>query len=279
MMKQKSKMQNINKESGIDAMRLFSDYMKITGTPSLSDEPGDDPLLLGKSLGIVNGSSWVSLWSTWFGKKILPGVKIINTGNEAVQLNFMKAHKEGKPCPPQINIDLFCGYAEDLYDLYKVDAVMISCSTMSRAFKSVSEYMKPYNVPVMQIDEAMMEEAVNSKGKILVVATHGPTVKSTQDLLLETADRLGSKVTFTGTTVEEAFKLLGKGDIEKHNEVIANAINKAMSREKIDIVVLSQLSMSVFSFSYPDPVKEFGIKVLNSGETGFKRARVILSAL
>lgn len=41
----------------------------------------------------------------YFGKMILPGVKIINVGNEAVQLSFMKAHREGKPCPPQINID------------------------------------------------------------------------------------------------------------------------------------------------------------------------------
>lgn len=110
----------------INSIRLFSDYMRITGTPTLKKEQGEDPLLSGKKLGIVNGSSWVSLWSTWFGKKILPGVKIINTGNEAVQLNFMKAHKEGKSCPPQINIDLFCRYAEDLYNLYRVDAVLIS---------------------------------------------------------------------------------------------------------------------------------------------------------
>lgn len=262
-----------------DALRLFGNYMRVTGTPTLLDEPGDNPLLTGKKLGIVNGSSWVSLWSTWFGKKILPGVKIINSGNEAVQLNFMKAHREGKTSPPQINIDLFCRYAKDLYYLYQVDAVMISCSTMNRAFLQVSEYMKPYGVPVIQIDQAMMEEAVLEGGKILVVATHGPTVKSTQDLLLETAVNMGKKVSFNGATVEEAFDLLGKGEIENHNQVIADAIRKAQSHEKIDIVVLAQLSMSVFIFSHPDPFKEFGIKVLNSGETGFQRAKKILLSL
>ncbi len=46
-------------------------------------------------------------------------------------------------------------------------------------------------------------------------------------------------------------------------------------KEQIDIVVLAQLSMSVFAFSYPDPVAEFGVKVLNSGETGFRHAGVI----
>ena len=43
-------------------------------------------------------------------------------------------------------------------------------------------------------------------------------------------------------------------------------------------MVLAQLSMSVFSFSYPDPVKEFGIRVLNSGETGFKKAGEVLKS-
>ena len=262
-----------------DVIRLFGDYMKGTGTPTLENEPEGNPDLTGKRLGVVNGSSWISLWSTWFGKKMLPGVKIINTGNEAVQLNFMQAFHDGKPCPPQINIDLFCRYARDLYDLYQVDAIMISCSTMNRAFGQVSDYMKPFRVPVIQIDQAMMEEAVQSEGKILVVATHGPTVKSTQELLQETANRLEKKVDFAGVTVEEAFKLLGKGEIENHNKVIADTIRLAQSQGKIDIVVLAQLSMSVFVFSHPDPVKDFGIKVLNSGETGFRRAGEILSSL
>jgi hypothetical protein len=262
--------------SGVDPSRFFGDYMRVTGVPTLQAPKGPDPKISGKKLGVVNGSSWVSLWSTFFGQKMLPGVKIINVGNEAVQLNFMKAHNAGEPCPPQINIDLFCNYARDLFDLVGVDAVMISCSTMNRAFRAVSEKMQPLGVPVVQIDEAMMEEAVRTEGRVLVVATHGPTVRSTEVLLQETADRLGKRVDFAGTTVEEAFELLGDGRISEHNEVIARAIRQTQNIEAIDIVVLAQLSMSVFSFSYPDPVREFGVKVLNSGETGFARAGEIL---
>ena len=261
----------------IDPVRLFGDYMKVTGVPSLAPERGPDPRLSGKKLGVVNGSSWVSLWCTYFGRLMLPGVKIINAGNEAVQLNFMRSHQAGQPCPPQINIDLFCRYARDLFDLVGVDAILISCSTMNRAFRLVSETMKPLGVPVVQIDEAMMEEAVNTEGKILVIATHGPTVKSTTSLLEETAARLGKSVRFVGETVENAFELLGQGRIAEHNEVIAGTIRKAMQRQPIDIVVLAQLSMSVFAFSYPDPVADFGVKVLNSGQTGFQRAGEILA--
>lgn len=261
----------------VNPIELFGSYMKVTGVPTLEFEVTTDYRLRGKKLGVINGSSWTSLWSTWFGKQILPGVKIINVGNEAVQLNFMQAHRKGEPCPPQINIDLFERYARDLYDLFQVDAILISCSTMNKAYRQVKQSMASLNVPVMQIDQAMMEQAVQAQGKVLVIATHGPTVKSTQDLLNETAKQLNKSVSFTGATVEEAFELLGKGDVKEHNEVIASAIRSAQKKEKADIVVLAQLSMSVFKFSFPDPVKEFGVEVLTSGETGFQRAKEILS--
>ncbi|MCU0916518.1 MAG: aspartate/glutamate racemase family protein [Planctomycetes bacterium] len=263
---------------GVDPVQLFGDYMKVTGVPSLAPAQGPDPRLSGKKLGVVNGSSWVSLWSTYFGRLMLPGVKIVNVGNEAVQLNFMDAHHRGRPCPPQINIDLFCRYARDVFDLVGVDAILISCSTMNRAFRQVREHMQAVGVPVVQIDEAMMEEAVTTGGRILVIATHGPTVKSTQSLLQETAARLGRSVDFVGATVEDAFDLLGQGRIAEHNALIDRTILSVQKEQPIDIVVLAQLSMSVFSFYRPDPVAAYGIPVLNSGQTGFRRAGEVLAA-
>lgn len=256
---------------------LFSMYMKLTGVPHLKDAPSEDPHLQGKKLGIVNGSSWITLWSNYFASQILPGVTLINVGNEGVQLNFMAAHKKGEPCPPQINIDLFVRYSEDLVRLYGVDAIIITCSTMNRAANAVKEAMAKHDIPVVQIDEPMMEQAVEQGGKILVVATHGPTVKNTQQLLKETAEKMGKQVNFAGATIEEAFEYLGEGDIQAHNEAIAKAIREACSREKIDIVVLAQLSMSVFKLSYPDCELEFGTPVLTSGECGFQRVREIFS--
>jgi Asp/Glu/hydantoin racemase len=261
------------------ALDLFSNYMKVTGVPVLEDATSGEPSLQGKKLGVVNGATWIILWSSFFGRRILPGVKIINVGNEAVQLNFMRAHHKGESCPPQINIDTFVRYAEDLVKLWGVHAILISCSTMNRSFSAVEEAMKKHNVPVIQIDEAMMERAVSTGGKILIVATHGPTVKSTQALLEETAKRLGVSVSFTGATAEAAFDLLGEGDVAAHNEVIAEAIRNGQKEEDIDIVVLAQLSMTVFKLSYPDCEAEFGVPVLTSGETGFERAREVLSSV
>lgn len=259
-----------------EAQQLFSLYMRVTDVPRLLPERSGDRRLLGKRLGIVNGAAWITLWSNYFGRAILPEVQLVNVGNEAVQLHFMQAHSQGLPAPPEDNIAVFARYAEDLVKLAKVDVILISCSTMNRSYPRVQEAVRQYGVPVIAIDLPMMEKAVELGGRVLLVATHGPTVENTRKLLEETADSMHRSINHAGATVEEAFDLLGKGDIEGHNQAIARAIRAAMAGKHIDSVVLAQLSMSVFKLSYPDCEKEFGVPVFTSGEEGFRRVREVL---
>lgn len=267
----------MNSHLDLNPRDLFSSYMKLVDVPKLSAEETNIPYLYGKKLGIINGSAWIQLWSYYFGRAYLPGVKLVNVCNEAIQLNFMKAHEEGRECPPKRNIELFARYARDLIELAHVDAILITCSTMNRSLPYVKKAIEEYNVPVVQIDEPMMERAVEISGKVLIIATHGPTVNSTRILLEETAasKNKDGTIKYVGVTLEDAFHLLGQGRIEEHNKLIADVIRKALSKYKIDQVVLAQLSMSVFNFSYPHPEETFGIPVLTSGDEGFKKIRSI----
>lgn len=260
-----------------DPVRLFSDYMKITGTPTLAPEAGDRKLT-GKTLALLNGSNWVSLWGTWFGRSILPGVKLVHIGADATQYSFMRAHEAGETCPPVRNIRAFSGFAKAAIELHRPDAMLLTCSTMNRAVAAVRRAVAKTRVPVIQIDEPMMEAAVRHGGRILVIATHGPTVTSTQALLTETAVRLKRSVTFDGATIEVAFDLLGRGRIARHNALIARAIRSARKRGAIDSVVLAQLSMAVFLLDHPAPLREFGCPVFTSAECGFQRIREVLTA-
>ncbi len=255
---------------------FFSEYLQLTGVAHLGPEETGDPALRGKRLGLLNGSSWITLWSNYFGRRYLPGVHLVNLGNEAIQLNFMQAHRDGRPSPPQENIDRFVGYARDLVELGAVDAVLLTCSTMNRSYPVVAQALQPYQVPVIQIDIPMMERAVDSGGRVLVVATHGPTVASTQALLTETAERCGKGIAYDGITVEAAWDQLAKGDVRGHNQVLAQAIGEQIARQEYASVVLAQLSMSVFLFSYPDPEATFGLPVLTSGQCGFEYVREVL---
>jgi len=263
-----------------DPARLFADYMAVTGVPRLEPEPGDGlPRttvrgLRGVRLGLLNGASWIALWCTYFGRLYLPGVQLVNAGNDAVQLNFMRAFADGKPCPPQNSIDAFVRTARDLVELGNVDAILITCSTMNRSYRAVSEAV---DVPVVQIDMPMMEAAVYHGGKVLVIATLATTVRSTQALLAETARRLGKRVASVGVTVEEAWHRLAAGDMRGHNTLLAGAIREAMAREPLGCVVLAQLSMTVFALPYPNPEAEFGLPVFTSGQMGFQRMREILT--
>ena len=261
----------------VDAVRLFSDYLRVTGVAHTEPEPGGDGVLHGKRLGLLNGSSWITLWSNYFGRLYLPGVHLINVGNEAVQVNFMEAHARGEPTPPQSNIDAFVRYARDLVSLGDIDAVLITCSTMNRSYPQVQEALDPFGVPVVQIDRPLMDRAVRHGGRTLVVATHGPTVRSTQALLQETAEDLGASGDLAGLTVESAWDRLAVGDVQGHNDALAAAIRERLREETVASVVLAQLSMTVFLLSYPDPVKAFGVPIFTSGQCGFERVRALLS--
>lgn len=255
--------------------QFFSDYIAITGLPHLGPEKSGHPALIGKKLGLLNGSSWISAWSNYFGRIYLPGVQLVDMGSDAIQLNFMRAFAANEPCPPKENIDRFTRYAIDLVELAQVQAILITCSTMNRSYARVTEALQPYHVPVIQIDLPMMERAVAIGGKLLIIATHGPTVESTAKLLQETATNHGKTVVNKGILVEEAWHCLMNGDVQGHNRVIAEAITRQRD-EGFTCAVLAQLSMSIFIFSHPDPLAEYGMPVLTSGQCGFEYARDVL---
>lgn len=259
-----------------DPARWFAETLRMTGVAHTGPEPVGSGEFVGRRLGLLNGSSWITPWANYFGRRFVPGAHLLNVGNEAVQINFMSAHERGEPTPPASNIDAFVRYARDLAELGRVDAILITCSTMNRSYRAVAEAMRAYSIPVVQIDRPMMERAVRRGGTTLVIATHGPTVASTQALLRETASELGMPVAFDGLTVEDAWHRLARGDVRGHNDVIAEAIRRYRDEAAVDSVVLAQLSMSVFLLGFPDPGAEFGVPVFTSGQCGFERVAEVL---
>lgn len=252
---------------------FFSNYLKINNLVHIEDEDSCNSRLKGKRLGVLNGSSWISIWSNYFAKKYLPGVNIINIGSDVIQFNFMKAYHDRKKYPPEENIKIFIRNARELVELAKVDAILITCSTMNCSYSKIKNAI---TIPVVQIDLPMMEKAVHCDGKVLIIATHGPTVESSKKLLYETASRMKKNISYAGILLEKAWEFLSKGEIIKHNEIIASAIRKEIKKEKLGCVVLAQLSMSSFTFSYPDAQKEFGVPIYDSGQFGFKYMAKVL---
>jgi hypothetical protein len=262
-----------------EALDLFAAYLRVTGVAHLGPEPAGDARLLGKRLGVLNGSAWVGLWATFFGRLYLPGVQLVSAGSDAVQLSFMAAHARNAPCPPEANIAAFVRQARDLITLGEVDAVLLTCSTMNRAYPAVAEALAEHAVPVVQIDAPMMEAAVAHPGRVLVVATHGPTVESTCQLLEETAARAGRRVAYVPLSVPQAWACLAEGDVAGHNRWLEEGIRGALAENPgVGCVVLAQLSMALLVLSSANLSAELGVPVLTSPECGFGRVRALLEA-
>lgn len=258
--------------------KLFSLTLRFKGNVKYSHKEEADPELAGKILGVVDGATWISIWGDYFGKLLLPGVKLMHVGDDSIQNNFIKAKEEGRQVPPEENIERFCDYAVGLHE-FGADAVILTCSTMNRSYRRVKERLAPYNCPVIQIDVPMMRAAALSGKKVGLLVTLDTSVRSSELLLEEVAAEEKRSVDYKTYLCEEAFAELGRGEIESHNQRLAGIIKKAVKEDGIGIMVLAQLSMGVFQFDYPEPEKTFGIPVLNSGYTGFKEARDVLAKI
>ena len=130
-------------------MRLFSDYLRVTGVAHTGPEPHGDPRLIGKRLGLLNGSSWITLWANYFGRMYLPGVHLVNVGNEAVQINFMEAHAAGLPTLPPANLAAFKRYAVDLVELGRCGCGLDHLLDHEPGLSPwCGKLLQPYGIPV-----------------------------------------------------------------------------------------------------------------------------------
>lgn len=143
-------------------------------------------------------------------------------------------------------------------------AVMITCSSIGEAAERAAVAV---DVPVLRVDEAMAERAVETAaggaGRVLVLATLASTLGPTERLLQRYAAtspgvRVGSEL------VAGAAAARGAGDIAEHDRLVRAAVEAAAGRA--DAVVLAQASMADAVQSAPP-----GAAVVGSVDTGAER--------
>jgi Asp/Glu/hydantoin racemase len=149
------------------------------------------------------------------------------------------------------------------------DGIVFSGSTFGPA---VEEGRKGIKVPVLRIEEGMMDEAVARGGSILVVSTQKramPVVRATLD---GSAKRAGKTPTIKDIWVEGARDALNAGDGDEHDRLIAE---QSAAAGDFDTVVLSMISMAPARAKMPPALAR---KTLTSGECAVARMRKLLGA-
>ena len=138
-------------------------------------------------------------------------------------------------------------------------AVLVTCSSIGEA---ATDAAASVGVPLVRVDAAMADEAVRraraGRGRILVLATLSATLGPTSRLVQSAA--AGSDVEVTARVVADAADARAAGDLERHDQLIAEAIAEAGD---VDVIVLAQASMATGAGDGP--------RVLTSPESGATR--------
>lgn len=149
------------------------------------------------------------------------------------------------------------------------EAILLTCSSISELAEATALEV---GVPILRIDEAMADEAVERGDRIAVLATLATTCAPTTRLIEARAALAGKSPQIRSVVIDGAFAAVASGDRTTHDKLVAAAIREAAA--EVDVVVLAQASMA----SAADAA-EVSIPVLTSLESGVKRLRSLVESL
>lgn len=136
------------------------------------------------------------------------------------------------------------------------DLVLDTCSSTSPAVDVARELV---DVPIVKIDDPMMERAVELGDRIAVVATASSTLGPSTELLQRKADQRGAAVTVESSLVDDALDARENGDRDRHDELVTDRVLELS--DDVDVVVLAQASMSHLQ---PELSEQTDVPVLSS---------------
>ena len=149
-------------------------------------------------------------------------------------------------------------------------AVMVTCSSIGAAIPVARAV---YDFPVLRIDEAMAEQAVQTATRLGVIATLKTTLDPTVSLLRATAADRQRRIEVIESLCAGAFEKVIAGDTDTHDRMVSEALIQL--GKQVDAMVLAQASMArVVEKLSPGALT---VPVFSSPELAIRQARQILS--
>lgn len=197
--------------------------------------------------------------------ELLPGVETFDIVDETL---LRDATREGR-----VSIDtarrLFAHLAAA--EQHGADAVLVTCSSVGGAVDAARPFT---GVPLLRVDQAMAERAVERGARIGVLATLWSTLKPTAALIERVAADAGRDVEVRTRLCDGAFEALRAGDDGRHDEIVRDGLRELLGWA--DVIVLAQASMARVVDSLTDDQR--ATPILSSPRLGMERMREILAA-
>lgn len=144
------------------------------------------------------------------------------------------------------------------------DLVMSACSSIGEIFDQKDQ---DYKIPIMRIDSAMAEKAVENAAIIGVAATLETTLKPSTELIRKKAAAADKDIEIKTALADSAYQKLIAGDQNAHDQLLAEKLKELAA--DVEVVVLAQASMAGAVAVLPEKMRS---KFLTSPELGIKQA-------
>jgi Asp/Glu/hydantoin racemase len=163
----------------------------------------------------------------------LDGTEVFNIVDESLLKNTIR---DGELSP--LTVQRLVGYVQSAKQA-GADVVLITCSSIGPGVEAARAAV---DLPVLRIDEAMADEAVQIGRRIGVAATLSSTLNPTIDLIKTRAIRANRQCEVVTRLCEGAFEAVSSGDAATHDRIVQENLIALMS--EVDVVVLAQASMA-----------------------------------
>ena len=149
------------------------------------------------------------------------------------------------------------------------DLIQLTCSSISECAEPARSMVA---IPVLTVDEPMVDRALELGQAIGVAATAPTTLRPTAELVRKRAAQLGKQVNVEVALCPGAYAALFAGDREKHDIIVRRTLRELVSRN--EVVLLAQASMARVLESIPP--EELYVPVLTSPRLAVERAATLL---
>lgn len=195
--------------------------------------------------------------------EILPDYEVVNLVDDSILPQL--AHNGGDVSQVEERLVQYARIASDI----GAQAILEACSSVGEV---VSKMADSVPIPVVRIDEAMAEAAIQRGQRIGIVATLPTTLNPTRRLLEAKAKSAGKTIEIRTALAESAYQKLMSGDRDGHDSDLMQVLVEIA--KETDVVVLAQASMARVLPSLPAEIQD---KFLTSPRMGMERVKAVLS--
>jgi hypothetical protein len=147
-------------------------------------------------------------------------------------------------------------------------AVLLTCTAYSTVVPDVQARFP--GVPVLAVDQVMVDQAVDSASRIGVLATVAAGLAQQTEMLQRAAALRGKSIEIVGSLHPQAMAALARGDGDSHDRILLEALPGLAVR--VDLVLLAQASMARLVPRLPD----LPVPVLTSPRLAVEHLRQML---